>query len=67
MLDTKAWLGFEAVVIATTDFGDSVHVRPGPAEPDAVYVTHHDGGDTEVFAASVAELVQAFRQTDRRR
>ena len=54
-------LGFEAVPIATTDFGDLVYLSPGATEPDAVYVAHLDGGDTGIFAESVAALAATMR------
>jgi hypothetical protein len=62
----QSWLGFPAVAIATTDFGDWVYLRPGAAEADTVYLTHHDGGETEVFAESVAGMVDALRRANRR-
>lgn len=65
MLDTKPWLGFDAVAIATSDFGDPIYLRPGPSETDTVYITHHDGGDTEVFAESTAFMVAKLRQACR--
>ena len=55
-------LGFDAVPIATTDFGDVVYLRPGAAERDAVYVTYHDGGDTEVFAESIEAMKAALQR-----
>jgi hypothetical protein len=55
-------LGFDAVLIATTDFGDPVYLRRGATERDAVYVAHHDGGDTGIFAESVAALATAVRE-----
>jgi hypothetical protein len=64
LLDTRPWLGFEAVAIATTGFGDPVYLRPGASEADTVYVTHHDGGDTEVFAESVAAMVERLRKVN---
>src|SRR5687767_12221008 len=54
LLETRPWLGFDAVAIATSDLGDPIYLRPGASEADTVYITHHDGGDTEVFAQSVA-------------
>jgi hypothetical protein len=54
--DTREWIGDDVVAFATTSFGDPIYLRPGPSEPDVVYVTYHDGGDTEVLAASVAEI-----------
>lgn len=55
-------LGFDAVPIATTDFGDMIYLRPGAAEDDVVYVTYHDGGDTEVFAESVQAMKAALQR-----
>ena len=53
------------VVIATTDFGDPIYLKPGPSESDAVYVTYHDGGDTEVLADSVAGFVDRLKQANK--
>lgn len=64
MQDATRWVGFDAVAIVTTDFDDAVHLRPGAAEVDHVYVTHHDGGDTEVFAESVSEMLATLKQAD---
>jgi hypothetical protein len=63
--DAERWLGFEAVTLATTGTGDAVYLRPGSREVDAVYVTHHDGGDTEVFAESVAAMHMTLRKANR--
>ena len=60
MADSAEWLGFDAVAIATTDSGDAIYLVPGAAERDAVYLTHHDGGDTEVFADSVVVMLNRF-------
>jgi hypothetical protein len=64
ILDSRRWLGFEAVAIATTEFGDAFHLRPGAAEKDTVYLTHHDGGDTESFAESVTQMLAALREAN---
>ena len=53
------------VVFATTDFGDPIYLKPGPTESDAVYVTYHDGGDTEVLADSVAGFVDRLKQANK--
>jgi hypothetical protein len=63
--DAVAWLGVEAVAFATTDTGDAIYLRSGSAEADTVYLTHHDGGDTEVLAPSVAQMVQMLRHARR--
>lgn len=65
LLDTREWLGFDVVAIATSDFGDPIYLRPGPSEPDTVYITHHDGGDTEVFAGSVGAMLERLRRANR--
>ena len=61
ILDATRTFGFAAVPIATTDFGDMVYLRPGAAEGDTVYVTYHDGGDTEIFAESVEAMTAVLR------
>ena len=61
LLDARPWLGFDAVPIATGQFGDPIYLRPGPSEIDVLYITHHDGGDTEVFAESVTAMVETLR------
>ena len=60
--DAIRWLGFDAVAIATTDLADAVYLRVGAAEADNVYLTHHDGGDTEVFAESLSEMFATLKQ-----
>ena len=62
LLDTAAELGFDILPIATTVFGDPIYLRPGADNGETVYVTHHDGGDTAVFAESVAQLVAGLRR-----
>ena len=57
IVDTRRQLGFDVIAIATTDLGDPIYLRPGESERDTVYVTHYDGGRTEVFAESVAALL----------
>jgi hypothetical protein len=36
-----------------------------PREPDAVFITHHDGGDTEVYAESVVVMLERLRDASR--
>jgi len=67
MLETTGWLGQEAVAIATNEFGDVIYLQGGQDEADTVYLTHHDGGDTEVVGASVGEFVRTLKETNRRR
>jgi len=54
--------GFDAVRIATTDFGDAVYLRRGATEADTVYVAYHDGGDADVFAESIGQMLAVLRQ-----
>ena len=63
MADAREWLGFAAVLFATSEEGDAVYLRPGPAEADVVYLTHHDGGDTEVLATTIDEMLDALRRS----
>lgn len=42
-----------------------IYLRPGSGEADTVYITYHDGGDTEVFAESVAAMVEKLRNANR--
>jgi hypothetical protein len=60
--DAAPWLAVKAVVFATTDTGDPVYLRSGASVADTVYVTHHDGGDTDIFAPSLAQMVQVLRR-----
>jgi hypothetical protein len=64
LIETRPWLGFDAVAIATNDFGDVIYLRPGPAEPDIVYMTYHDGGDTNELAPDVSTFVQCLRDEE---
>jgi hypothetical protein len=53
---------FDLVAFATSGCGDAIYLRPGASEPDKVYITYHDGGDTEVFAESVDVILAKFRE-----
>ena len=61
LADTNDLLGFDIAPIARSDFGDQGYLRPGSSETDVVYITHHDGGDTEVYAESVAIMVEKLK------
>ncbi|MGH8432330.1 MAG: hypothetical protein ACREUF_18210, partial [Solimonas sp.] len=58
-------LGSAGVTIATTDFGDAIYLRVGPDEGEVVYLMHHDGGDTDVFAESLTQMLTALRHANR--
>jgi hypothetical protein len=62
LLDTQPWLGFDVVAIATSDCGDPIYLKPGASEVDKVYITHHDGGDTEEFAESVEAMLRKLKE-----
>lgn len=61
LLDTREWIGADVVAIAHNLFGDPIYLRPGSDESNAVFVTYHDGGDTEQIAADVSEFVESIR------
>jgi len=63
MADGKEWLGFEAVAFASTQEGDLIYLRPGPSEGDTLYLTHHDGNETEVFAATLQGMLDTLRRS----
>jgi cell wall assembly regulator SMI1 len=65
VLDTREQLGSDLVPFATSDCGDPIYLRPGPSEPDKVYVTYHDEDKTEVLADSVAEFLTKVRNANR--
>jgi hypothetical protein len=65
LLDTRPWLGFDAVAVATSGAGDPIYLRPGSSESNKVYITYHDGGETEVFAESVTEMLIRARHANR--
>lgn len=52
------------VPIASNGFGDPIYLKPGTSETDAVYVTYHDGDDTESLADSVAAFVERLKQAN---
>ncbi len=58
-----AQFGVDAMPIADMD-GDILYLRLGPKEPDVLWVTHHDGGDTEPFALSLKDFVASVRKAE---
>ncbi len=63
LLDTRAAIGCDIVALANSDCGDPIYLRPGSAESDTVYITHHDdSGHVEVFAESVAVMLEKLRR-----
>jgi hypothetical protein len=60
LAEARAWLTFDAVPFASSE-ADMIYLRPGPQESNAVYITYHDGGDTEQLAANVGTFVSGLR------
>jgi len=66
LLDTHAEIGHDIVPIATSGCGDPIYLKPGAKESDAVYIAYHDDpGNVEVFADSVAVMVEKAREVNR--
>jgi hypothetical protein len=65
LAESRDWLGFDAVAIATNDFGDLIYLRPGPGESDAVYITYHDGGDSAQLEPDASTFVHRLRHRKR--
>ena len=66
LLDTREEIGYDIVPFATSGCGDSIYLRPGANEPDTVYIAYHDDpGNVEVFADSVAVLLEKAREVNR--
>ena len=63
LLDSGEAVDDTIVPIATSDCGDPIYLRPGPSEPNKVYITFHDGGVTEVFAESVEVMLEKLRNS----
>lgn len=61
LFDATSLVGFAIVPFAKTIGGDPVYLRPGPHEPDLVFVTRHDGGGTSVLSPSVDALLAEIR------
>lgn len=57
---TKEWLALEVIPFASSD-GDPIYLRPGAKEVNAVYITHHDGGDTEQICTDISVFVEKLR------
>jgi len=64
LLDTQEFIGSDVLAFATSESGDPIYLRPGASEPDTVYITYHDGGDTEIFAESVAMMLEKLKKAN---
>lgn len=66
LLDTHEDIGYDIVSFATSGCGDPIYLKPGANEPDTVYIAYHDDpGNVEVFAHSVAKMLEQARETIR--
>jgi hypothetical protein len=52
----EAWVVPRIVVFAESD-ANPIYLKPGQSTDDAVFITFHDGGDTEVLASSVEQFL----------
>jgi hypothetical protein len=64
LVDNREWVGFDVVPFANSD-GDSIYLLPGANEADTVFITCHDGGDTEEFAPDVSTFLERARKANR--
>ncbi len=51
-----------AIAVCFCWVNDLAHLRPGPAEKDAIYVLYHDGSETEELADDVSVFMGKVRQ-----
>jgi len=64
LLDVRDEAGCEIIAFAVSDCGDPIHLRPGPTEPDTVYITSHDGGGTKVFEKSIDVMLEKLNRAN---
>ena len=50
----------DVVPLATSE-GDPIYLRPGPDQPDDLFITYHDGGDTAELNLDITEFVRQAR------
>jgi len=66
LLDTHDEIGYDIVPFATSGCGDPIYLRPGAEESDTVYIAYHDDpGNVEIFAESVAQMLEKAREVNR--
>lgn len=66
LLETQSEIGCDIVPFATSVCGDAIFLRPGANERDVVYIAYHDDpGKVEVFAESVAVMLEKTRGMNR--
>ena len=66
LLDTHDEIDYDIVPFATSGCGDPIYLRPGAEESDTVYIAYHDDpGNIEIFAESVAQMLEKAREVNR--
>jgi hypothetical protein len=66
VLDTREEIGYDIVPLATSGCGDPIFLKPGASEADTVYIAYHDDpGNVEVFAESVALMLEKAQEAPR--
>jgi cell wall assembly regulator SMI1 len=63
-VDSQKWGVKNIVAFASMD-GDQIYLRPGEKENNAVYITYHNGGDTEVLFPDIADFVRRVQASYR--
>ena len=66
LIEHKEVFERDIVPILTTGFGDPVYLKPGEAEKNRLYITFHDGGDTDVFEEDLDLFVKKTKESTRR-
>jgi len=61
LIENKEVFEKEIVPILTTEFGDPVYLKPGEAEKNRLYITFHDGGDTQVFEEDIDLFLEKLK------
>ena len=56
-----AWIVAGVVAFAESN-GDPIYLKPGTNGDDAVFITFHDGGDTELLALSVEQFLARLEE-----
>jgi hypothetical protein len=57
----EAWVVAGVVAFAESN-GDPIYLRPGTGADDSVFITFHDGGDTELLAPSVEQFLARLEE-----
>ena len=55
--DYQSWSGSDVVPIGNSH-DNFIYLKSGEREPNTVYITYHDGGDTEILASDIGIFVE---------